>query len=67
LNSAPFPSYQVAFLAAARSGQGREAAKQTLDGEDRCEIVVARERGLSCSFLAARFAEERGAREGGVL
>jgi hypothetical protein len=39
-----------------------------LEGEDWREIVVNRERGPSVSFLAARFAEEHGARfAGGVL
>ena len=52
------------FFAVARSGQGRGAAQRTLDGEDCREIVRERERGRSCFYLAARFAEEHGARFG---
>jgi hypothetical protein len=36
-------------FAAARSGQGREAAQRTLDGEDRCGTSLGRERGRSLS------------------
>src|SRR2546429_782535 len=44
-HSAPFPLGRGCSLRTARSGQGRCAAKRTLHGEDRSEILDKRERG----------------------
>ena len=41
----PFPLVSSASFGSARSSPGREAAKRTLDGEDRSEIIQGEGKG----------------------
>ena len=46
-NPPPFPLINSHPFGSARSGPGREAAKRTLDGEDRSEIIQGEGKGGS--------------------
>ena len=50
----PFPSYSHPF-GSARSSPGREAAKRTLDGEDRSGIIQGEGKGGSCPLAQPPF------------
>ena len=56
-----FPRKQP-FFGSARSGPGREAAKRTLDGEDRSGIIQGEGKGDSCpprDFRGVKRGKER--------